>query len=101
VLADNGNEFKGPYFHSVIERLKASVTHIHAGRPQTNGHVEALHKTMLQECWRPAFARNGGFSLVYWRRGQRLRAGCQQEMSTSASIKSAEAKDRATGRHRR
>ncbi len=28
-----------------------------AGRPQTNGHVEALHKTILDECWRPAFAR--------------------------------------------
>ncbi len=56
VLADNGNEFKGP-FHKTIERLKARTTHIHAGRPQTNGHVEALHKTMLEECWRPAFAR--------------------------------------------
>jgi transposase InsO family protein len=57
VLADNGNEFKGPYFHQAIARLKATVTHIHAGRPQTNGHVEALHKTILHECWRPAFAR--------------------------------------------
>jgi transposase InsO family protein len=28
-----------------------------AGRPQTNGNVEALHKTILDECWRPAFAR--------------------------------------------
>ena len=44
-------------FHNTIERLKATVTHIHAGRPQTNGHVESLHRTMLQECWRPAFAR--------------------------------------------
>jgi len=25
--------------------------------PQTNGHVEALHKMILDECWRPAFAR--------------------------------------------
>jgi len=57
VLADNGSEFKGPTFHQTIEQLKARITHIHAGRPQTNGHVEALHKTMLQECWRPAFAR--------------------------------------------
>jgi transposase InsO family protein len=57
VLADNGNEFKGPAFHQAVGRLKASVTHIHAGRPQTNGHVEALHKTILRECWRPAFAR--------------------------------------------
>ena len=37
--------------------LKSSHTRIHAGRPQTNGNVEALHKTILDECWRPAFAR--------------------------------------------
>jgi transposase InsO family protein len=57
VLADNGNEFKGERFHAAAERLGASVTHIHAGRPQTNGHLEALHKTILDECWRSAFAR--------------------------------------------
>ena len=32
-------------------------TRIRAGRPQTNGAVEALHKPILEECWRPAFAR--------------------------------------------
>ena len=26
-------------------------------RPQTNGAVEALHRTIPEECWRPAFAR--------------------------------------------
>jgi transposase InsO family protein len=57
VLCDNGNEFKGPLFHAAVERLGARVSHIHAGRPQSNGHVEALHKTILEECWRPAFAR--------------------------------------------
>ncbi|MGH3093845.1 MAG: helix-turn-helix domain-containing protein [Gaiellaceae bacterium] len=57
VLADNGNEFRGERFHDTIERLGAKITHIHAGRPQTNGHIEALHKTILEECWRPAFAR--------------------------------------------
>jgi transposase InsO family protein len=57
VLCDNGNEFKCALFHATLERLGARVTHIHAGRPQTNGHVEALHKTILDECWRPAFAR--------------------------------------------
>jgi len=56
-LCDNGNELKGLLFHAAVERLGARVTHIHAGRPQTNGHVEALHKTILEECWRPAFAR--------------------------------------------
>jgi len=57
VLADNGNEFRCQRFHHTTKRLGANVTHIHAGRPQTNGHVEALHKTILEECWRPAFAR--------------------------------------------
>jgi transposase len=56
LLCDNGNEFRG-HFDAASERLGAQVTHIKAGRPQTNGHVEALHKTILDECWRPAFAR--------------------------------------------
>jgi len=58
VLADNGNEYRGQRFHATLARLGARITHIHAGRPQTNGHVEALHKTILEECWRPAFARH-------------------------------------------
>jgi transposase InsO family protein len=57
MLCDNGQDFRGEAFHATVERLGARVTHIHAGRPQTNGHVEALHKTILEECWRPAFAR--------------------------------------------
>jgi transposase InsO family protein len=56
-ICDNGNEFRGEAFAATIKRLGARKTHIHAGRPQTNGHVEALHKTILDECWRPAFAR--------------------------------------------
>src|SRR5918998_3496558 len=56
VLSDNANEFRGD-FQATITRLKARHTRIHAGRPQTNGNVEALHKTILDECWRPAFAR--------------------------------------------
>lgn len=56
LLSDNGNEFKGQ-FTLTAQRLGAKQTRIHAGRPQTNGNVEALHKTILDECWRPAFAR--------------------------------------------
>ena len=52
VLSDNGNVFRSLAFPATLEHLG-----IHAGRPQTNGHVEALHKTILDECWRPAFAR--------------------------------------------
>jgi transposase InsO family protein len=56
MLSDNRNEFRGPAFREVLE-LGARHSRIHAGRPQTNGHVEALHKTILDEWWRPAFAR--------------------------------------------
>ena len=35
----------------------ARHSQIRSGRPQTNGHVERLHRTILEECWRPAFAR--------------------------------------------
>jgi len=57
VLCDNGNEFRGELFHQTVARLRARITHIRSGRPQTNGHVEALHRLILEECWRPAFAR--------------------------------------------
>ena len=57
VLCDNGNEFKGEPFQQTSASLKAQITHIKSGRPQTNGHVEALHRLILEECWRPAFAR--------------------------------------------
>jgi transposase InsO family protein len=56
VLTDNGNEF-AHQFGDAIAALGARQTKIRAGRPQTNGHVERLHRTILEECWRPAFAR--------------------------------------------
>jgi transposase InsO family protein len=57
VISDNGNECRGVAFTKTLQRLGARHSRIHAGRPQTNGNVEALHKTILDECWRPAFAR--------------------------------------------
>jgi transposase InsO family protein len=56
VLTDNGHEFQHD-FRDAVEALGARQTKIRAGRPQTNGHVERLHRTILEECWRPAFAR--------------------------------------------
>lgn len=55
-LTDNGQEFRGAFEQTLLE-LAATPTRIRAGRPQTNGAVESLHKTILEECWRPAFAR--------------------------------------------
>jgi transposase InsO family protein len=57
VLSDNGGEFRSSSFRSTLERLGSRHTFIRAGRPQTNGAVEALQRTILEECWRPAFAR--------------------------------------------
>jgi transposase InsO family protein len=56
VLSDNGSEFRGA-FTDALATLGAHQTRIHADRPQTNGAVEALHKTILDECWRQVFAR--------------------------------------------
>ena len=57
LLSDNGGEFRSNDFRSTLARLGVKHTLIRAGRPQTNGHVEALHRLILEECWRPAFAR--------------------------------------------
>lgn len=57
VLTDNGGEFRARSFRSTLDALGARHTLIRAGRPQTNGAVESLHRTILEECWRPAFAR--------------------------------------------
>jgi transposase InsO family protein len=57
VLSDNGTEFAKPTFTEALQALDAGHSRIHGGRPQTNGHVERLQRTILEECWRPAFAR--------------------------------------------
>jgi Integrase core domain len=54
---DNGNEFQAGFHQLVTDTLEARHTYIRSGRPQTNGHVERLHRTILEECWRPSFAR--------------------------------------------
>ena len=56
VLTDNGTEFGRRAFGARLPEGTAH-TQIRSGRPQTNGHVERLHRTILEECWRPAFAR--------------------------------------------
>jgi transposase len=56
VLTDNGPEFGRRAFAAELPN-STHHTQIRSGRPQTNGHVERLHRTILEECWRPAFAR--------------------------------------------
>jgi transposase InsO family protein len=58
VLTDNGSEFRSVIFGDVVRELGASQTFIRAGRPATNGAVERVQRTILEECWRPSFARS-------------------------------------------
>ena len=58
VITDNGSEFRSGHFREGIERLGVEQRRIRAGRPTANGHVERLQQTILEECWRPSFARS-------------------------------------------
>ena len=58
VLTDNGSEFRSQVFGDTVRELGATQTFIRAGRPATNGAVERVQRTILEECWRPSFARS-------------------------------------------
>ena len=57
VMTDNASEFRSGEFEHALARLDARHIFIRAGRPQTNGVVERVQGTILEECWKPAFAR--------------------------------------------
>jgi transposase InsO family protein len=57
VMSDNAQEFRSAVFRATITKLGARHSFIRAGRPQTNGCVERVQQTILDECWKPAFAR--------------------------------------------
>src|ERR671919_2647405 len=56
-MSDNASEFRSSEFEHAVARLGARHIFIRAGRPQTNGSVERVQQTILEECWKPAFAR--------------------------------------------
>jgi transposase InsO family protein len=58
VITDNGSEYRARAFTDTLGQLGLEQRRIRAGRPQTNGHLERLQQTILQECWRPSFARS-------------------------------------------
>ena len=57
ISTDNGGEFRAEPFTRTVVSAGAKHRFIRAGRPQTNGAVERVHRTILEECWRPSFAR--------------------------------------------
>jgi transposase InsO family protein len=56
-MSDNASEFRSAVFGQTVAKLAARHSFIRAGRPQTNGCVERVQQTILDECWKPAFAR--------------------------------------------
>jgi transposase InsO family protein len=58
VTTDNGSEFRAREFRDTVTALGAHQRFIRAGRPNSNGCVERVQLTILEECWRPSFARS-------------------------------------------
>jgi transposase InsO family protein len=58
VTTDHGTEFGSRIFGAAVRGLGARQRQIAAGRPQSNGCVERVQRTILEECWRPSFARS-------------------------------------------
>ena len=56
VTTDGGGEFRAADFTATITQLGGD--HVVVRRPQSNGCVERVQQTILNECWRPAFARH-------------------------------------------
>jgi transposase InsO family protein len=52
VSTENGSEFRSQEFRRAVQANGAEQRFIRAGRPQTNGCVERVQRTILEECWR-------------------------------------------------
>ena len=57
VSTDHASEFTSATFTRALAHADIRHTRIRAGRPQSNGCVERVHQTILEECYRPTFAR--------------------------------------------
>jgi transposase InsO family protein len=58
ITTDNGSEFASREFGAACHAVGAQQWRIKAGNPNSNGCVERAQLTILEECWRPAFARS-------------------------------------------
>ena len=58
VTTDRGSEFVSQTFRRAVRTAGATQRVIASGRPQSNGCVERVQRTILEECWRPSFARS-------------------------------------------
>lgn len=51
---DNGNEYRAAKFRDTLTQLGVEHRFIRSGRPQTNGKVERVQRTLLEELYQPA-----------------------------------------------
>lgn len=54
---DNGNEFRSGQFQEVMAALGVNHRFIRAGRPQSNGKVERVQGTILEEFYKPTLIK--------------------------------------------
>jgi transposase InsO family protein len=57
VMSDNASEFRSQEFERVVDRLGARHPFQPRGAPEQQRLVERVQDTILEECWKPAFAR--------------------------------------------
>jgi transposase InsO family protein len=96
---DNGSEFRAKQFAAAVQRPGARERFIRVGRRNSNGCIERAQLTILEECWRPAFARSLvpkitalsqdldqyllGYNFDRAHTGRHTKAGCPQIPSTA------------------
>lgn len=54
---DNGNEYRSKQFTQTLQQLGVEHRYIKAGRPQTNGKVERVQGTILEEFYQPTLTQ--------------------------------------------
>ncbi len=57
VSTDNGNEYRAGLFRDTLAELGVTHRFIRAGRPQSNGKVERVQGTLLEEFYQPTLVR--------------------------------------------
>ena len=57
ISTDNGNEFRAQRFRDGLSELGIEHRYIRAGRPQSNGKVERVQGTLLEEFYKPVLSR--------------------------------------------
>jgi transposase InsO family protein len=56
-MTDNASEYRAQEFNQTLVQLGIRHIYIRARRPNSNGCVERVQQTLLEERWKPAFVR--------------------------------------------